>query len=156
MGTRRCSWTTVRAHLFQPVNDQALEIPEFQGPPQQVLWDAADPNTFVIANGTDYQVYTYASTTINGPMVEAVGTHPQAPGAHPIMMLHGSWRASCPAEDAERVALHARRAAGDARLGRARPRAFRRALNMNRLQDAWEVAAHAQIPEMWEQLATAR
>ena len=30
---------------------------------------------------------------------------------------------------------------------------FVRALNMNRLQDAWEVAAHAQIPEMWEQLA---
>ena len=83
--------------FFNPVNDQALEIPEFQGPPQQVLWDAADPNTFVIANGTDYQVYTYASTTINGPMIEAVGTHPQAPGAHPIMMLHGLWRSSCTA-----------------------------------------------------------
>ena len=30
---------------------------------------------------------------------------------------------------------------------------FVAALNMNRLQDAWEVAAQMQMPEMWEQLA---
>ena len=30
---------------------------------------------------------------------------------------------------------------------------FVRALNLNRLQDAWEVAARMQLPEMWEQLA---
>ena len=37
--------------FFNPVNDQVLPIPDFQGPPQAVLWDAADPNCFVISNG---------------------------------------------------------------------------------------------------------
>ena len=140
--------------FFNPVNDQALEIPEFQGPPQQVLWDAADPNIFVIANGTDYQVYTYASTTINGPIIEAVGTHPQAPGAHPIMMLHGVVAFQLPGGKMQNELLSTHAALRETHVSGERGRErFVRALNMNRLQDAWEVAAHAQIPEMWEQLA---
>ena len=34
-------------------------------------------------------MYTYAATTINGPMIETVGTHPQKPGTHPVLMLNG-------------------------------------------------------------------
>lgn len=75
--------------FFNPVNDQVLPIPDFKGPPQAVLWDAADPNCFVIADGKEFRVYTYAATTINGPTIEAVGTHTQKPGTHPVLMLNG-------------------------------------------------------------------
>lgn len=58
--------------FFNPVNDQVLPIPDFRGPPQAVLWDAADPNCFVTSNGKEFQVYTYAATTINGRDVRRV------------------------------------------------------------------------------------
>ena len=42
-----------------------------------------------LRDGKEFRVYTYAATTINGPMIETVGVHPQKPGTHPVLMLNG-------------------------------------------------------------------
>mgnify|MGYP001986534034 CR=1 FL=1 len=70
--------------FLNPVIDQTCHIPDFQGPAQAILWDATDPECFVISNGAEYQVYAYAPSTINGPVVELVGTHPQTAGSTPV------------------------------------------------------------------------
>ena len=141
--------------FFNPVNDQAPAIPEFREPLARVLWDAADPDVFALANGQAFQVYAYAPSTINGSIVELVGTHPQPAGWAPLAMSRGVVACRAPHGGVEKELLrtHAALVEGYPSSGDEGRERFVRALNLNRLQDAWEVAARMQLPEMWEQLA---
>ena len=144
------------AMVYNPVSNQSYPMPEVGSTVQAILWDVHDPNTVVVATGAEFQVYTFADVTINGSMVEAVGSHPQMPGAFPVLFSLGKVTCQVPGGriHTELLSTHAplvdpeRPTNGD----RGRDR-FVAALNMNRLQDAWEVAAQMQMPEMWEQLA---
>ena len=144
------------AMVYNPVSNQSYPMPEVGSTVQAILWDVHDPNTVVVATGAEFQVYTFADVTINGSMVEAVGSHPQMPGAFPVLFSLGKVTCQVPGGriHTELLSTHAplvdpeRPTNGD----RGRDR-FVAALNMNRLQDAWEVATQMQMPEMWEQLA---
>ena len=148
--------------FLNPVIDQTCHIPDFQGPAQAILWDATDPECFVISNGAEYQVYAYAPSTINGPVVELVGTHPQTAGSTPVLMTGGvvACQTAGGGMKNELLRTHAALLDGASTSGggkgtagdRGRER-FVRALNLNRLEVAWDIAVRLQTPEMWEQLA---
>ena len=145
--------------FFNPVNDQAPAIPEFREPLARVLWDAADPDVFALANGQAFQVYAYAPSTINGSIVELVRDAPAARGQWaPLAMSRGVAARPAPLGAAEKDILrtHAALVEGYPSSGDEGRERFVRALNLNRLQDAWEVAARMQLPEVLGAWRTAR
>lgn len=46
-------------HLFNPVNDHVVPIPNFSGRADMVMWDTADTNVLVISDGTILHTYLY-------------------------------------------------------------------------------------------------
>ena len=95
--------------VYNPVSNQSYPMPEVGSTVQAILWDVHDPNTVVVATGAEFQVYTFADVTINGSMVEAVGSHPQMPGAFPVLFSLGKVTCQVPGGriHTERLSTHA-------------------------------------------------
>ena len=151
--------------LYDPVGEKTWNIPHdehtahFQSEQNTltVLWDVFDPDVFTIADGYSFRVYTYSPVSIDGPQIQFVGVHPQQPGSTPVSLVDGtiSWQNSSSQIASEVLITH------DAVLsyedyfvkGHGAGERFARAISLNKLQVAWEVAIKIRSPEMWEQLA---
>ena len=146
------------ARLYDPASERTLSIPEPGRPPAAVLWDAADPDVFAVADGGSFRVYAYARVTVDGPRVEFVGSHAQPAGSAPVSLVNGvaSWQAPSSVIASETLSTHAAVLdTSDAwkQSEEAAHERFARAIALNDLQVAWEVASRASRPEMWERLA---
>ncbi|XP_066952339.1 LOW QUALITY PROTEIN: WD repeat-containing protein 19 [Macrobrachium rosenbergii] len=77
--------------VYNPVNDDLLEIPEFPGSCKGCLWEncPSDRNVFVLFD--EKQLYTYVlhQEHIKGPHVELVGTTKIPPGQVPLLLYNG-------------------------------------------------------------------
>ena len=96
------------AMVYNPVSNQSYPMPEV-GSVQAILWDV-DPNTVVVATGAEFKC-AIADVTINGSMVEAVGSHPQMPGAFPVLFSLGKVTCQVPGGriHTELLSTHTRR-----------------------------------------------
>ncbi len=75
--------------LFNPVNDHVVPVPSFTGRADNVMWDSADQNVLVIADGTSLHVYLYTPAGLAGPQVALVGRQP-LPATHtPLTVFNG-------------------------------------------------------------------
>lgn len=77
-------------YLFNPINDQLVEVSDSTGPLQRVFWDSVDPNIFAILQGQELHVYVYAPVSVDGPRVHYKGVTRVRPlEAVPISMACG-------------------------------------------------------------------
>uniref|UniRef100_A0A1B6EAI7 WD repeat-containing protein 19 n=1 Tax=Clastoptera arizonana TaxID=38151 RepID=A0A1B6EAI7_9HEMI len=62
-------------HLYNPVTDELLNLPEFPSTTTGVLWDLsqADKNVFIAFNNEKIITYVYLQSSIKGPSVVKVG-----------------------------------------------------------------------------------
>eukprot|EP01048_Picozoa_sp_COSAG05_P013980 COSAG05_NODE_1541_length_4597_cov_4.845709_5_plen_81_part_00 len=44
-------------HLYNPVNDQTLPLPDFPAGVEQIIWDSADSGVFVACGGGSFSTY---------------------------------------------------------------------------------------------------
>lgn len=147
------------ACLYDPASERVLPIPEPGGPPKKVLWDAFDPDVFAVADGSSFRVYLYARVTVDGPRVEFVGAHVLPAGCAPTSLVNGvaSWQTETSTIVSETLATHAAAAEDVDETWKQSEEAaierFTRAIALNKLEVAWEVASRFRSPEMWERLA---
>ena len=76
--------------LFNPINDQLVEVPKCSGPLQRVLWDDVDQNVFAILQDQELHVYVYVSVSVDGPRVHYNGvTRVRPMEAVPVSITRG-------------------------------------------------------------------
>ena len=147
------------ASMYDPASERVLPIPnEAGGSIAAVLWDAADPDVFAVADSGSFRVYVYARVTVDGPRVEFVGAHARPAGTTPVSLVNGvvAWQTPASVVASGTLATHvAVLDTSDAwkRSEEAARERFARAIALNKLQVAWEVASRLRSPEMWERLA---
>ncbi len=65
---------------------QVIVVPDIKGRAENVLWDATDPNVFVVAETTCLRVYRYHPLSINGEPYTSDSIKHQALLAERILM----------------------------------------------------------------------
>lgn len=75
--------------MLNPVNDQLLQVPEYSGLPEKVIWDVEDPKIFVIIEGTVVYVYRYDAESIDGPQIVLIDTDRRPSRYVPIALWNG-------------------------------------------------------------------
>lgn len=61
-----CVDSTGNGFMYNPVLDQAIMIPNFQGGTNNVLWDIDNPNLFVTVDGEKMCSYIYVPLSLEG------------------------------------------------------------------------------------------
>lgn len=77
--------------VYNPVNDQVLDIPNFQSTAKGALWENWAPDRGVFITYDDEKIYTYmySRESMHGPVVEYVGESKLPYGNIPILMYGG-------------------------------------------------------------------
>ena len=81
---------THQGHLYSPVNDAVLQLPDMAAATDNVLWDSADTGVCVACAGSVFSVYVYRADGLNGPSINKLATTTPIPsGATPISVYNG-------------------------------------------------------------------
>jgi len=146
------------AHVINPVNDQSIEIPDFPGSADYVLWDSADPGVFVVADARTFSTYMYCPASIDGPTVEMIGNTKRPVGFSPIICFGGIVTCQSSSGSLFRIVLSTHSCVGESLQSEAKEKLearFNQDLAIGRLKDAWEVASGFNNKAMWKQLSKA-
>jgi len=151
--------------LYNPLDSQVTEIPEFNKESRLVLWDGLDSCIFAVADPQELSTYVYSPLTINGPEISKVGPlevlengdihieplSTQIPaGFEAITMFAGIVTCQNPASELARVmlgsheALHSMEHTQDANKAR-----FEQSLALRKLRDAWHMAIKLESRQHW-------
>ncbi|KAK8722853.1 hypothetical protein OTU49_012085 [Cherax quadricarinatus] len=78
-------------YMYNPVNDDILEIPEFPGSCRGCLWENSPSDRHLFAIFDDKQLYTYIfhQEHIKGHHVELIGTTKIPPSQVPLLLYNG-------------------------------------------------------------------
>lgn len=78
-----------QTYILNPVNDQVLQVPDYTGVPETVIWDQEDRSTCVLVDENELHVYSYASETIDGPQITLISDENRKLGYSPIALFQG-------------------------------------------------------------------
>ena len=106
--------------LYDARDERVLDVPQHENNSstsrggetnqnQVVLWDAFDPDVFLVANGVTFSVYLYTPITIDGASVQCVGTHDiSQTGSKPVSLINGVvyWQAPSGSIDFATLVTH--------------------------------------------------
>ncbi|MEW5304579.1 MAG: hypothetical protein WDW36_007181 [Sanguina aurantia] len=143
--------------LFNPVNDQVLELPEQSGKAENVMWDVVEMNLLAVADANSISVYLYVPISLDGPSILLIGKQSIQPTHTPLVMTNGvvGCRLKNGSLDSMVLETHKSLQPNDA-VARANPqRRFTQALKLYRLRDAWECATQMRSVDAWQQLGGA-
>ncbi|MEW5318051.1 MAG: hypothetical protein WDW38_009304 [Sanguina aurantia] len=143
--------------LFNPVNDQVLELPEQSSKAENVMWDVVELNLLAVADANSISVYLYVPISLDGPSILLIGKQSIQPTHTPLMMTNGvvGCRLKNGSLDSMVLETHKSLQPNDA-VARANPqRRFTQALKLYRLRDAWECATQMRSVDAWQQLGGA-
>jgi len=140
-----------RGNLYNPVNDQIKEIPDFSPNVSAVLWDCSDPNVFIAIDGVNFSVYVYAHTTVNGPSVTHIGQSAASPGSTPILLNNGTVVSQMKSGE---ITNNSILDTHQALQGRKDEAALEAALALLKFSEAWDICKVLDMPACWEKLAT--
>uniref|UniRef100_A0A061RSU0 Wd repeat-containing protein 19 n=2 Tax=Tetraselmis sp. GSL018 TaxID=582737 RepID=A0A061RSU0_9CHLO len=146
-------------YLFNPVNDQVLPIPDFNGVVDNVVWDCEDTNLFALFDSNNIYVYSYLPVTISGPKISLLTTQTKNSGLSPILLANGQLTGQLQSGALEQVTLETHQALQDEAVRTGGPQALRRRfdslLAMGDLKAAWEVAFNLKNDDVWHRLCNA-
>eukprot|EP00873_Tetraselmis_striata_P029142 jgi/Tetstr1/449406/TSEL_036501.t1 len=151
--------TTHQVHLYNPVNDQVLSVPGFNGVMDSMLWDCADSNVFAIFDSSNIHCYVYHPVTINGPTITELCVQPKGAGLSPIVLNNGQLTGQLKNGSLEVVPLESHRGLQEAALraggAQAARKRFDALLAIGDLKAAWEAAIAIKSKEAWGLLCDA-
>lgn len=144
-------------HLFNPVNDHVLPVPQWNGPLEALMWDVGDPNFLLLHDGSQLSSYLYCPVSIAGPVIKFLGKQPLPPTHTPFAVVNGTVACRLKNGALDNVMLETHRALqnNDAMSRAAPTRRFTQALLLHRMKDAWECALVLKTPETWKELGQA-
>eukprot|EP00793_Prasinoderma_coloniale_P004677 PRCOL_00000438-RA len=143
--------------LYNPVNDQVLEVPQFEGEFERIIWDLAQPHVFVVATRRELHCMLYSPVTISGPSVTLLGTDSLLTGHSPVTLNNGVVAVQGAGGELSRVRLHSHRHVQPLEAGAPLDAASlslrcEQLLALRRLAEAWECAVQLREPAVWEEL----
>ncbi|KXZ49298.1 hypothetical protein GPECTOR_22g892 [Gonium pectorale] len=144
-------------HLFNPVNDHVVPIPNFNGRADVVMWDTADTNVMVIADGSALHTYIYMPVSLTGPQVLFIAKQPLGATHTPLTACNGvvGCRLKNGAMDNIILDSHKLLQPGDA-VARSTPaKRFAQAIKLYKMREAVECATQLRQTDTWRSLALA-
>eukprot|EP01006_Ploeotia_vitrea_P030251 TRINITY_DN62715_c0_g1_i1.p1 TRINITY_DN62715_c0_g1~~TRINITY_DN62715_c0_g1_i1.p1 ORF type:complete len:1401 (+),score=199.79 TRINITY_DN62715_c0_g1_i1:64-4266(+) len=171
MGTRVvCVDETNAAYLYNPVNDQYVTVEKFSPSTEKVMWDNSTWGIFVGADSKNFTTFVYSPNTRFGATATAVpvqtphGVPPTSDAApnmterpfefSPVLCYNG--KVVCQVTSGSTVTItlqthqfidHVLRLSGDHVVS-----AFYNNLSLNRLEEAWKIAATLSLTDCWKAL----
>jgi len=141
-------------NLYNPVNDQIREIPDFSSTVSQVFWDCADPNVFIAVDGVSFSIFVFAHTTVAGPTVTHIGQSAVATGSIPILLHNGTVVSQQKGGEVSKTVLDTHHNLVVKKPG-TEDLALEAALSLLRFDDAWDICKQINSPKSWETLSVA-
>lgn len=144
-------------HVLNPVNDQVILVPEFNGRAENVMWDVIDPNVFVVADRTGLYVYLHSPVSLTGAKVEFLSKQPLQSSHCPLVCCNGSVGCRLKSGALDSVVLETHRSLQGEIAGAqaGATKRFQQALKLGRLKMAWESALQLRNNETWKALGMA-
>ncbi|ESO89539.1 hypothetical protein LOTGIDRAFT_218902 [Lottia gigantea] len=145
-------------YVYNPVNDQIVEIPNLSESVQGVLWEnwPLDKGIFVIYDTEKIYTYVYCRESVNGAQVSLVGTTKLPFGQIPTMLYNGDLTVQT--QNGRLVTINL-----DTHLNTQHDdphslsqselmEAGTRCIKLNRFKDAWIFAYHLNDKSLWIEL----
>ncbi|KAL0039283.1 hypothetical protein WJX79_001413 [Trebouxia sp. C0005] len=146
-------------HLYNAVNDQLLHLEEVSLGLATALWDAADPNLFLLSDGQVLYTFLYSPVSLLGAGVTLVGKQICAPGRVPLILAEGNvtFQTKSGSLETQLLASHAAlrdssNRSRDADVMKAR---FKAAVTLHHFKEAWDAALMLKSPQLWQALGEA-
>ncbi|XP_065839406.1 WD repeat-containing protein 19-like isoform X2 [Oscarella lobularis] len=145
--------------IYNPVNDAAIEIPNFSPSIQGVLWEnwPQDKSVFCAYDAEKLYTYTYFRKTVNGSQCQLVGATKLPFGYKPLMLYNGDVSCQTPSGKLGfvRLVTHEFGSNEDSVTSQETRNNFQQALSLKRFEEAWNYASSLDSREAWLDLAKA-
>ncbi|GAX77949.1 hypothetical protein CEUSTIGMA_g5391.t1 [Chlamydomonas eustigma] len=144
-------------YVFNPVNDQVLLVPDFNGRAETVMWDVLDPSVFVVADTSALYVYLYYPVSLSGAKIEFVGKQSLQASHTPLNCCNGNIGCRLKSGAIETITLDTHRSlqTTDNFSKGAPQKKLQQCLKLGRLKAAWDSAVQLRNPEVWKTLGMA-
>ena len=145
-------------HVFNPVNDQTLLVPDVARKAEVVMWDSHDSSVFVVISQGEVNVYLYTPVSLNGPKVELVSKE-SIPGSHtPLLLCNGTITCRLRTGAIDNIVLESHRLLQGLQASAQKTAPLKKlaqCLKLGRLKSAWEAALQLKSPDAWRSIALA-
>ncbi|KAL0053124.1 hypothetical protein WJX82_001225 [Trebouxia sp. C0006] len=146
-------------HLYNAVNDQLLHLEEVSLGLATALWDAADPNLFLLSDGQVLYTFLYSPVSLHGAGVTLEGKQICAPGRVPLILAEGSvtFQTTSGSLETQLLASHAalRDSSNRSRDVDVMKARFKAAVSLHHFKEAWDAALILKSPQLWQALGEA-
>ncbi|XP_064484193.1 WD repeat-containing protein 19-like [Ornithodoros turicata] len=139
-----------KGYVYNPVNDDAVNIPEFPQSICNVLWDqhVDDKGCFVAYDSHNIYTFIYAQETIHGPVVELVRKTKIQCGQSPLLYHNGSL--TCQTQSGRTVTLALSTDDNkNEQNAKNRHNGLLETLKLRRFQDAWKLCTELNSKRDW-------
>ncbi|KAI0219650.1 WD repeat-containing protein 19 [Lamellibrachia satsuma] len=147
-------------YVYNPVNDNIVEIPDFSPIVKGVLWEnfAMDEGVFVAYDEEKIYSYIYNRETVNGSKVEFVGITKLPYGQVPLMLYYGDIVLQTSSGKVATVRLETHNF--DEKLPQDLPpegvqTSFQKCIRLRRFKEAWSFCQRLGQRDSWEELGKA-
>eukprot|EP01012_Entosiphon_sulcatum_P034005 TRINITY_DN4306_c0_g1_i1.p1 TRINITY_DN4306_c0_g1~~TRINITY_DN4306_c0_g1_i1.p1 ORF type:complete len:1383 (+),score=422.30 TRINITY_DN4306_c0_g1_i1:301-4449(+) len=157
--------STHAAYMYNPINDQAVQVENFSPTSERILWDAHDWGVFVAADKKTFVTFVYSPNSRWGASCNAIATmkdgalvpyHTDRPFGFTPVLLNGG-QVVCQMQNGSLVSItlqtHQYVSQGQRLTAEQQVQAFQNHLALHRLDDAWKVALQLNLADFWAQLA---
>ncbi|XP_071786835.1 WD repeat-containing protein 19-like isoform X1 [Asterias amurensis] len=145
--------------VYNPVNDQILEIPDFSPTVKGVLWEnwPYDKGVFVAYDDDKLYTYMYSRETVRGPSVTLAATTKLPFAQKPLMLYNGEM--TCQTQSGKTAMVQLNSHNFIERPHDLQPEqlkdAIMKCINLKRFKEAWMLCQLANNRESWMDLAKA-
>jgi WD repeat-containing protein 19 len=144
--------------LYNPVNDECIDLQNFPHGTKGVLWDnwIPDKHVLVVFDAEKLYTYVYCRDTVEGPLCQMIGATRIPFGQHPLMLCAGE--VSCQTLTGKmsilRLATHTYQDEQEMDE-RELKSSFDKCVALKRFKDAWSLAGAIDEVECWRALGMA-
>eukprot|EP00727_Mastigamoeba_balamuthi_P013091 m51a1_g8404 putative wd repeat-containing protein 19 isoform x1 (1404) ;mRNA; r:243939-249400 len=150
--------TASQGFMYNPVNDVAVKIPEWNESSINVVWDKRDWGVFIAVDPDQIHTFVYTPVTLSGPKIVRVSSM-QKPASLTVLSVNNG---SVTCQEAggtvtsltlsSHSALALNRGSAGPLLPEKRKHQFNQAIKLNRIKDAWALALKLNTSEIWSQI----
>ncbi|XP_033108550.1 WD repeat-containing protein 19-like isoform X2 [Anneissia japonica] len=143
--------------VYNPVNDNTLEIPGFSATVEGVLWEnwPYDKGVFIAYDDDNIYTYVYSRETIKGPQVTLAGTTKLPYAQKPLLLYNGEVTCQTPSGKTTTLQLSTHNfheklqdlSMDDLKEG------FRKSLALKKLRESWVLCHFINKKQNWLELA---
>ncbi|KAL5011631.1 hypothetical protein ScPMuIL_010182 [Solemya velum] len=139
--------------VYNPVNDQILEIPELSPNTRGALWEnwIMDKGVFITFDDEKINTYVHCKETVSGPQVEFVGSTKLPFGQVPIMLHNGEVTLQTSSGRVDTLALdtHAYLHKDQEMTPDFLQKSLRQFVALRRFKDAWGICQYLGTKDSW-------